>query len=168
MATTDPTFEDRIAELEARITSLQLGDLPLAALQRKLENDWQPDANVLLQPNSITGDQIAARTVAMADVAQPLVWGEVTGAGVLGATGGGVSVVRNAVGKYTLTFNPVFASGVGCVAMTRGGGANATANIAQRTDVANNGTTYGLWITDPASAAFQDIDFSFIAIGIGK
>ena len=57
----DPTnFAERIAALEARISDLQLGDLPLAALQRKLENDWQPDAAVLLQPNSITSDQLAS------------------------------------------------------------------------------------------------------------
>lgn len=56
---TDPTtFDDRLAALEDRLGDLQLGDLPLAALQRKMENDWQPDASVLLQPKSINGDQL--------------------------------------------------------------------------------------------------------------
>lgn len=60
MATTDPTnLADRLAVLEARLASLKLADLPLAALQRKLENDWQPDGSVLLQPYSITQDQLA-------------------------------------------------------------------------------------------------------------
>ncbi|MGZ6854888.1 MAG: hypothetical protein ACXVGC_12640 [Mycobacteriaceae bacterium] len=53
-------FTDRIAALEDRLANLTLGDLPLAALQRKLENDWQPDAAVLLQPNSISSDQLQA------------------------------------------------------------------------------------------------------------
>jgi hypothetical protein len=60
MATTDPTFADRLAALEGRIGALTLDDLPLGPLQRKLENDWQPDSAVLLQPNSITLDQLAS------------------------------------------------------------------------------------------------------------
>lgn len=53
-----------LADLIARVETLEqrklgLSDIPLATLQRKLENDWQPDANVLIQPRSITAEQIA-------------------------------------------------------------------------------------------------------------
>lgn len=43
-----PTYEEMAERLEALETK-QLGvpDLPMAALQRKLESDWQPDAAVL-------------------------------------------------------------------------------------------------------------------------
>lgn len=58
MATSD--LAERLDALEAKLNSLKLDDLPLAAIQRKLENDWQPDGNVLLQPNSITRDQLAS------------------------------------------------------------------------------------------------------------
>lgn len=45
-------FLTRLEALEAR--QLALADLPLAALQRKLEQDWLPEADVLLGDASIT------------------------------------------------------------------------------------------------------------------
>jgi hypothetical protein len=45
------SFEARLAALEAA-KSIDLADLPIAALQRRLEQDWQPDANTLLQGGS--------------------------------------------------------------------------------------------------------------------
>lgn len=42
----DPDLIARIEALEQR--QLALSDLPLAALQRKLEQDWQPSGSVLL------------------------------------------------------------------------------------------------------------------------
>lgn len=66
MATNNPTFEDRLAALEGRIGSLTLADLPLGPLQRKLESDWQPDSAVLLQPHSITSDQLQTNLLPVA------------------------------------------------------------------------------------------------------
>jgi hypothetical protein len=45
-------FEDRLAALESR--ALTLRDLPISALQRKLEQDWQPDPAVLLGEGTIS------------------------------------------------------------------------------------------------------------------
>lgn len=50
------SVERRLRELDTKTPAL--GDLPLAALQRKLENDWQPDGNVLLLPGSVTFDVV--------------------------------------------------------------------------------------------------------------
>lgn len=54
---------NRLAAVEDALDNLPLDSLPLAALQRKLENDWQPDASVLLQPHSITADQLAGGVI---------------------------------------------------------------------------------------------------------
>jgi len=57
----DPTYAElleRLEVLEAR--TLALRDLPLAALQRKLEQDWQPQASILLGENSITPAMLAS------------------------------------------------------------------------------------------------------------
>ncbi len=43
-------LETRIAALEA--DKIRVKDLPLAALQRQLEQDWQPDAGILLADGS--------------------------------------------------------------------------------------------------------------------
>lgn len=56
----DPFQEilDRLAALEGR--SLTVADLPLKPLQDKLEQDWQPQASVLLGSNSVTTAMLAA------------------------------------------------------------------------------------------------------------
>ncbi len=47
----DITLLERIIALESKAISLR--DLPLRALQQKLELDWQPNAAILLPPNSL-------------------------------------------------------------------------------------------------------------------
>ncbi len=56
-------FEDRLAALEAFIVDrkIELADLPLAPLQRKLESSWQPDAGTLLSPGTVTPEQMAQK-----------------------------------------------------------------------------------------------------------
>jgi hypothetical protein len=49
---------ERVVALEQR--DLTLSDLPIADIQRKLENDWQPEGSTLLSANSITVDQLAS------------------------------------------------------------------------------------------------------------
>ncbi len=52
-----PTLEAlmaRIEKLEKR--NIGLDDLPLANLQRRLEQRWQPNAGVLLSPKSVTDE----------------------------------------------------------------------------------------------------------------
>jgi len=62
--------QQHIAELAQRLDALEsrrltVRDLPLAALQRKLEVDWLPDASLLLCPGStvkaVTRDEALAR-----------------------------------------------------------------------------------------------------------
>lgn len=55
---------DRLAELEARVKQLEeqkltLRDLPMAALQRKLETDFQPDAEQFLLPGTVTAEALS-------------------------------------------------------------------------------------------------------------
>lgn len=66
----DPVLNDlmaRISALESR--GITLDDLPLGDLQRQLENNWQPDSAVLLQPYSITSDQLASQAVDKSNLA---------------------------------------------------------------------------------------------------
>ncbi len=52
-----PTLEtlmERIEKLEKR--NIGLDDLPIANLQRRLEQRWQPNAGVLLSPKSVTDE----------------------------------------------------------------------------------------------------------------
>jgi hypothetical protein len=56
-----PSYQDlldRIDALEAK--TLSVGDLPLKALQSKLEQDWQPSASLLLGSKSVTAPMLAA------------------------------------------------------------------------------------------------------------
>lgn len=59
MASFDELLE-RIEVLEKR--TLTLKDLPLAPLQRKLEQDWRPSGAILLGENSITAEMLAFQT----------------------------------------------------------------------------------------------------------
>lgn len=58
-----PKYEELLERLEAlENRAIVLTDLPLASLQTKLENDWQPNPGVLLPPASITGSSLAPQT----------------------------------------------------------------------------------------------------------
>jgi|GEM_PF-3630638 hypothetical protein len=55
--------EIKRSDLELRLDAferrrLTVNDLPLAALRRKLEADWQPEASVLLGSASITPEML--------------------------------------------------------------------------------------------------------------
>lgn len=57
-----PTFTDladAVTDLHERLNSLTVGDLPVKALQDKLEADWQPSASLLLGLGSVTPDMLA-------------------------------------------------------------------------------------------------------------
>lgn len=60
---TEPTFEERLAALEARPEPPTL-----AVLQRKLEARWQPDASVLLAAGSATLALLKDLVVGTADL----------------------------------------------------------------------------------------------------
>lgn len=91
-------LSDRVTELEERMGALKLGDLPLAALLRKLETDWQPD------PASLFGD--FALSVRALDVR--LAWGTLTaGTAAVVRRGGNVdfTTTHPAVGEYAVAFS---------------------------------------------------------------
>lgn len=148
------SVERRLREL-ANPAPLVLGDLPLAALQRKLENEWQPDANVLLAP----------RSVSLASLAVKIVAGTVDGptGTVLTTLAGEFTAARTALGNYTVTFLPAFAAAPVAVASLAQG-------VAANTVVQQNGpptiNSMVVLISNPA-VAFIDADFSFIAMGLG-
>lgn len=77
-----PTTAELIDQVDFLSTYvLAVADLPLTDLQRKLEQDWQPDATVLLQPSSIGSDLLAPLPhVALASAGQSIAHG-VFGAG---------------------------------------------------------------------------------------
>lgn len=54
-----PTMAELVDQVNYLSTrELAVSDLPVAGLQIKLEQDWQPEAGVLLQPGSITPDML--------------------------------------------------------------------------------------------------------------
>lgn len=57
---TEVSFEDVIARVE-RLESQKLGlrDLPITDLQNRLEQEWQPDGAVLLQPGTVGPESLA-------------------------------------------------------------------------------------------------------------
>jgi hypothetical protein len=83
----------RVATLEAHTITVE--DLPMKPLQRKLEQSWQPDASLLLQPGSVTETVTGLRIVAS----------EVNAAGGTARfyTTTDFSSVRNGVGDYTIS-----------------------------------------------------------------
>ena len=70
MAFEDLSFEERLARLEAA-QGISLKDLPMRALQDKLELDWQPNASLLLPPGSVSTDLLADASVTAAKIAAP-------------------------------------------------------------------------------------------------
>jgi len=98
---------ERLEKLEQR--KLGVSDLPMTALQTKLENDWQPSPGVLLPPQGITGSLVADRTITETKLEKRAVSGVVTSAGAVGA-GTGFTAAKGAAGIYTLNFSPAFAA----------------------------------------------------------
>jgi hypothetical protein len=147
----------RVALLEKRIIGID--DLPLAPLKRTLEQSWQPDGSVLVQPKSVTGDSLGRGTLISGEPRLRLVRGAVSAAGAL-AIGSGFTVVRTAVGTYTVTFTPtmkatpVLAFGVGLAGPF---GIGVTANAATGFSVATFNTTTGV---------NADTGWHFTAIGL--
>lgn len=74
----DPiTFDDVLARLDALESGLTLQQLPLEPLKTFLENDWQPDSGLLLQPKSVTPDLLASNVLPGRGVGT-LTWAGVT------------------------------------------------------------------------------------------
>jgi hypothetical protein len=70
---------DRLDVIEATLAANQI-PASMAALMRKLEQGWQPDAAVLLQPGSITPELLApaidtGRRLVIRSGTQTLTWG---------------------------------------------------------------------------------------------
>lgn len=146
-----PSFDDVVQAVRDLHEATAGNNLPptLAILQRKLEQNWQPDASVLLQAGSVTDASLRARTVR----------GAVTAAGVL-ARGSGFSVVRNSAGNYTITYAPAFAS-TPIVTYGLGG----TASIANLATTAESATAFTVQAFTIAGAA-ADAAFSFHATSV--
>ena len=88
---------ERLLYVEQVLDNMLVGDLPVAALQRELEQSWLPDPQLLLASSSVTREVLA------------IAWagGTVGSAGTKSATAAGGpdwSVVRNSAGNYTVTF----------------------------------------------------------------
>lgn len=145
------SVERRLRELSTKTPTL--GDLPLAALQRSLENDWQPDANVLLAP----------RSVSLASLQWKLVGGIVSSAGAITAGGtGDWTCSRAALGIYDIVFAPVFAGVPAVVALPISAGIPGFELTTTPTITTFRATA---WVTN--TGAGFDTAFSFIAFGLG-
>ena len=103
---------ERLLYLEKAFTNMLVGDLPMADVQRTLEQTWVPDPATLFAGSSVTREALA---VAWAG-------GKAGSTGTKVATVAGApdwSITRNGAGDYTVTFPAykavplVFATGVG-------------------------------------------------------
>jgi hypothetical protein len=89
---------ERLEALEAKTKdpAVKLDDLPMASLQRRLEQRWRPDAGVLLEPGSLTESVmgfkvVAAEINAAGGTARWYIRGEDS-----------FTAARNGVGDYTI------------------------------------------------------------------
>ena len=166
------TFEDVLARLEKlEAHTLALRDLPLAALQRRLEQDWQPQASLLLGENSITEEMLADAIVveaALADGAVTeaklgddvlrIVRGVVSSTGTI-VEGTGFSAAQTGTGAYTITLDEDFSDVPAVTVTAQTGGA-----LAGRTGTVTAGSfTVGTFTTTTGAAG--SVQFHFIAIG---
>ncbi len=90
-------FADRIEAMEAFILKgIEMRDLPLAALQRKLETSWQPEAGRMFTPGSVTPVLVGYQIVAA----------EINAAGGSAHALGNFACARNSIGDYTISSLP--------------------------------------------------------------
>lgn len=141
-----PTYEEllqRIEKLEA--DKILLKDLPITELQNKMEQDWQPAANVLLPPRSVTADLLAQRSL-----------GGAVDSAAATTQGTGFATTKPSTGVYVVAFSTAFASTpfVELTPLTGG------ARIADVTARATTGFTV-TWRSDASAVA--DTAFMFIA-----
>lgn len=151
------TFEelaDRVERLEQR--SIQVEDLPLGQLQRKLERTWQPDGGVLLQAKSVSADALGRGTIITGEERLRIVRGGVSPAGAL-TDGAGFTSVRTAVGTYTVTFGDGFAVAPVVAPGAWAGGINITARAAG---------AFSVFAFNTATGAALDAAWDFLAIGL--
>jgi hypothetical protein len=100
--TTMPVDElsQRLLFLEKAVSGLQVGDLPMANLQKSLEQNWLPDPATLFPDGAIGQGPMAFSWV----------YGQVGSAGTIQLGGSGKwTVAKNGAGDYTITF-PQFKS----------------------------------------------------------
>lgn len=100
---------DLIARVEAleNKRTIEIDDIPLVDLMRRLEQKWKPDAAVLLQPYSITSDQLDTR------IALRALTGSLRGIIAADASitaGTGFGVVKNGTGDFSINFSVPFAA----------------------------------------------------------
>lgn len=89
---------DRLLFIEKALSGLQVGDLPLAALMKTLEQTWLPDPSTLFAGGAISSDSLA----------YTMYYGRITAAGAVGFSNSmKVSSLRNSAGNYTVTY-PAF------------------------------------------------------------
>lgn len=159
---TDPadlSFPERLEQLERfakDAAKIKLDDLPMAELQRRLEQRWHPDATALLQENSVGAATLGDGTIVTDEAKLRMVRGEVaggTGALVLGA---GFTPARTGVGTYTVTVDTPFTV-IPVVTVTPAlGGAVVTGKTT---------TVLNIFTFNTATGGALDSNFDFIAIG---
>lgn len=155
--TYDLTVMERLELLEASVKAgIKLDDLPMAELQRRLEQRWRPDATALLQENSVGAAALGDGAIVTDEAKLRMVRGEVaggTGALVLGED---YTPARTAVGTYTVTFATPFT----VIPVVTFGPAAGGINLTGKTTAVINIFTF-----NTATGAALDTNFDFIAIG---
>lgn len=159
-----PTFEElleRVERLEA--APIKLKDLPLSALQSKLESDWQPDPGLLLGASfvALSGLLRSGDTTSALDRAGGA---NITtsGAGATLNAGIGISSVsRVAVGRYNviLPFSASAVTRIHPVANVVGGGAAA---FAQGVATSASPAAFDVYTFNAAGAAVDGLTFNVI------
>lgn len=151
------TFDELVARVERlEQREIAVADLPLAALQRRLESGWLPDGGILLQEKSVTSASLGTGTLVSGEQRLRLVRGEVSAAGAV-VNGGGFTSVQTGVGAYTVTITSPFLAVPVLALSTAAGGINITANAVGAFSVLNFNT---------ATGAALNSGWHFLAIGL--
>lgn len=88
---------DRLMFLEKAMAGLQIGDLPMGALMKTLEQSWLPDPDTLFASGAISNDSLGFS----------IYHGQIAAAGGLTLSSDTkLTAVRNSAGNYTLTYPP--------------------------------------------------------------
>lgn len=133
---------DRLLYLERQYDRMDVEQLPLGDLQRRLEQNWLPDPDTLFASGTIGFDSLVFT----------LIYGQVGSSGTVVKTGAiDWTVVRNGAGDYTVTF-PALGAAPQCVLAT------AVSNVTGLRVTATSTTTARFVMS-------ADSDFYFLVVG---
>lgn len=98
---------DRLLFMEKALANLQIGDIPMGALMKNLEQNWLPDPATLFAGGSIGNDSLAIT----------FYYGQVAAAGgLVSSSSPKLTATRNSAGNYTIGY-PAYKTNVAVFAL---------------------------------------------------